>query len=160
MTLIRRGDSYADCRLWEKLRRLAARRGLRLIRSRSRHIEAHDYGLFALLDRRTGEYVNPMLIDGYPCSWRLDQVADHLMKPRRRRKLLGGYIVRKVERELRKAYPQARIETSGKNHLRLRFPGGNFVTVSNTPRCGYLLDNVRRDIQRRQTPANKRSVQQ
>ena len=79
MTLMRQSDSYADCRLWEKLRRLAARRGLRLIRSRSRHIEAHDYGLFALSDRRTGEYVNLPLVGGFPCSWRLDQVAEHLM---------------------------------------------------------------------------------
>jgi hypothetical protein len=69
--------------------------------------------------------------------------------------------MRKIERELRKAFPRAQLETTGDNHLRLEFPGGNLVIASNTPGDVHFLNNVRREVRKRmRTPAHKRSVQQ
>lgn len=62
-----------------RLRRKAERRGFRLIKSARRAPDACDYGLYALLDPRTGGAVNPALADRWTCSWSLDQVEDYLI---------------------------------------------------------------------------------
>ena len=66
-----------------RLRRVADRRGLRLVKSGRRDPNALDYGLFALIDYETGGAVNPSLIGRYTCSWDLDQVEDYLTEPER-----------------------------------------------------------------------------
>lgn len=60
-----------------RLRRMADRQGLRLVKSRSRDPKALDYGLYALIDVETGGAVNPALV-GRTCSWTLDQVENYL----------------------------------------------------------------------------------
>jgi hypothetical protein len=59
-----------------RLRRIADRRGYRLVKSRSRDPHALDYGLYALIDLRTGDTVNPAMINQIYsfCSWGLDEV--------------------------------------------------------------------------------------
>jgi hypothetical protein len=61
-----------------RLRRAADRRGLRLAKSRSRDVNAVDYGLYALIDIETGGAVNPAIAQRWVCSWTLDQVQDYL----------------------------------------------------------------------------------
>lgn len=61
-----------------RLRRVADRRGLRLVKSRSRDVNAVDYGLFALIDIETGGAVNPAIAQRWVCSWTLNQVQDYL----------------------------------------------------------------------------------
>jgi hypothetical protein len=58
-----------------RLRRVAARRGLKLTKSYRRDPHALDYGLFALVDLRTDEHLN-----GGPFShnWTLNIVEDYL----------------------------------------------------------------------------------
>jgi hypothetical protein len=50
MTLMATGRSID-----ERLRRIAANRGLRLVKSRRRNPKAADYGRYGLVDRTTGE---------------------------------------------------------------------------------------------------------
>lgn len=64
-----------------RLRRIADRRGLRLVKSESCDPNAQDYGLYALIDYDTGGAVNPSLIGRYTCSWTLDQIEDYLVEP-------------------------------------------------------------------------------
>jgi hypothetical protein len=64
-----------------RIRRIADRRGLRLVKSGGRDPNALDYGLYALIDYDTGEAVNPSLIGRYTCSWTLDQIEDYLVEP-------------------------------------------------------------------------------
>jgi hypothetical protein len=59
-----------------RLRRLADRRGYRLMRSSSRDPDAIDYGLYALLDVKTGGTVNPAIANRWICAWTLDDVED------------------------------------------------------------------------------------
>jgi hypothetical protein len=61
-----------------RLRRMADRRGYRLMKSRSRDPQAIDYSLYALIDVRTGGAVNPALAQRWTCSWDLDDVEDYL----------------------------------------------------------------------------------
>lgn len=61
-----------------RLRRIADRRGLRLVKSRSRDPEALDFGLYALIDVATNGAVNPALAQRWVCSWGLDEVEDYL----------------------------------------------------------------------------------
>jgi hypothetical protein len=61
-----------------RLRRVAHRRGLRLTKSRSRDVNAIDYGLYALIDDTIGGAVNPTIAGRWVCSWTLDEVADYL----------------------------------------------------------------------------------
>jgi hypothetical protein len=61
-----------------RLRRIADRRGLRLTKSGRRDPLAIDYDRFALLDIRTGKYVNPPIADRWVCSWTLDEVEQYL----------------------------------------------------------------------------------
>ena len=49
-----------------RLRRVADRRGRRLVKSGRRDPNALDYGLFALIDYETGGAVNPSLIGRSP----------------------------------------------------------------------------------------------
>jgi len=51
-----------------RLRRLAARRGYRLVKSPRRDPDAIDYGLFALIDIQTGEAVNAPLAGSFTHS--------------------------------------------------------------------------------------------
>ena len=62
-----------------RLRRKAARYGLQLIKSPRRDPDALDYGLFALIDPRTGGAMNPALIDQFVHSWTLDKVEKYLL---------------------------------------------------------------------------------
>lgn len=64
-----------------RIRRIADRRGLRLVKSSRRDPNALDYGLYALIDYETGGAVNPSLIGRYTCSWDLDTVEDYLLEP-------------------------------------------------------------------------------
>jgi hypothetical protein len=61
-----------------RLRRVADRRGLRLVKSRSRDTSAIDYGLYALIDIQTGGAVNPAIAQRWVCSWSLDEVRNYL----------------------------------------------------------------------------------
>jgi hypothetical protein len=71
-----------------RIRRIADRRGLRLVKSDRRDPNALDYGLYALIDYDTGSAVNPSLIGRYACSWTLDQIEDYLVEPEQPQK--GG----------------------------------------------------------------------
>jgi hypothetical protein len=62
-----------------RIRRIADRRGLRLVKSGRRDPNALDYGLYALIDYETGRAINPSLIGRYTCSWTLDQIKDYLV---------------------------------------------------------------------------------
>jgi hypothetical protein len=61
-----------------RLRRVADRRGLKLVKSRSRDVNAVDYGRYALIDVVTSGAVNPAIADRWICSWTIDQVQDYL----------------------------------------------------------------------------------
>jgi hypothetical protein len=61
-----------------KLRRIADRRGLQLMKSRSRDPKAVDYGLYALVDVRTNASINPAIASRWVCSWTLDEVESYL----------------------------------------------------------------------------------
>ena len=61
-----------------RLRRMAARQGLRLQKSRNRDPKACAYGLYALIDMQTGGAVNPALAQRWVCSWSLDEVEEYL----------------------------------------------------------------------------------
>lgn len=61
-----------------RARRIAHRRRLRLAKSRSRAPLAPDFGLFALIDVRTGGTVNEWLANRWTCSWTLEQVEAFL----------------------------------------------------------------------------------
>ena len=78
LDMILNPNSFEAALLERRLRHKAAKRGLKVVKSRSRDVRAHDFGLWGLCDVRTGNFVNPALVDRYPCSWRLDQVANYL----------------------------------------------------------------------------------
>ena len=61
-----------------RLRRMADRQGLQLVKSRSRDPHALDYGLYGLVNLETGGTVNPMLLNRWRCSWTLDEVENWL----------------------------------------------------------------------------------
>ena len=61
-----------------RLRRMAARHDLMLMKSRARDPDRLDYGLYALVDIRTNGTVNPSLAGTYNCSWDLDDVEGYL----------------------------------------------------------------------------------
>ena len=61
-----------------RIRRVADRRGLRLIKSRSRDQNAMDYGMYALIDIQTNGAVNPSIAGRWVCSWTLEEVEDYL----------------------------------------------------------------------------------
>jgi len=61
-----------------RLRHVADRRGLRLIKSRSRDPRALDYGLYGLVDVQTGFAVTPALANRWVCSWTLEAVEEYL----------------------------------------------------------------------------------
>lgn len=63
-----------------KLRRIANREGLRLVKSRTRNPDALDFGLYALIDLQTNGLVSSATVDGRACSWDLDDVEDYLAK--------------------------------------------------------------------------------
>lgn len=64
-----------------RLRRMADRQGLRLVKSRSRDPHALDYGLYALIDHETGGAVNPAIAQRWVCSWTLEEVEEYLNAP-------------------------------------------------------------------------------
>lgn len=61
-----------------RARRAAERRGLRLMKSRSRDPNAIDFGLYALIDVQTGGAINPALAQRWVCSWTLEDVEEYL----------------------------------------------------------------------------------
>lgn len=61
-----------------RLRRMADRQGLRLVKSRSRDPNAMDFGLYALIDVQTSGAVNPAIAGRWVCSWDLDEVENYL----------------------------------------------------------------------------------
>jgi hypothetical protein len=62
-----------------KLRRVAGRIKLRLVRSRSRDPRTPDFGRYALIDTETGGAINPALAERWTCSWSLDDVEAYLL---------------------------------------------------------------------------------
>ncbi len=64
-----------------RLRRAADRQGLRLTRSRSRDINAIDYGLYALIDYETGGSIFPALANRWVHTLTLDEVEGYLTNP-------------------------------------------------------------------------------
>jgi len=60
---------------------MADRYGLQLVKSRSRDPRAVDFGLYALIDVRTGGAINPAIADRWTCSWSLDEVSAYLTEP-------------------------------------------------------------------------------
>jgi hypothetical protein len=61
-----------------RVRRVAQRRGLRLVKSRRRDPQAVDYGLYALIDVDTNSAVNPPIAQRFVCSWTLDEAEAYL----------------------------------------------------------------------------------
>jgi len=61
-----------------RLRRLARKYDLRLVKSRSRNPAAIDYGLYAIIDIYTGGTINPPIAQRWICSWDLDGVEAYL----------------------------------------------------------------------------------
>ena len=56
--------------------------------------------------------------------------------------------MRKIERELRREFPEVRIEMTSKQHIRLTLPNGKSVFVSSTPSCQHYMAQVRADVRR------------
>ena len=54
--------------------------GLRLTRSRSRDLDAIDYGLYALIDHQTGGATHPALAQRWVHTLTLDEVEQYLTK--------------------------------------------------------------------------------
>ena len=69
-----------------RLRRVAARQGYRLSKRKRHDPNAIDYGLFALIDIKTGGAVNAPLADHFVHSWTLDQVEKWLTNGKGKRK--------------------------------------------------------------------------
>lgn len=61
-----------------RLRRMADRQGLRLSKSRSRDVNAIDYGLYALIDHETNGTVVPPIAGRWSHSMTLDEVEEWL----------------------------------------------------------------------------------
>ena len=57
---------------------MADRRGYTVRKSRTRDPKAVDFGLYALVDVKTGRAVNPATAGRWECSWTLDQVEHYL----------------------------------------------------------------------------------
>ncbi len=64
-----------------RLRRIADRRGLRLMKSRSRDPKAVDFGLYGLVDIQTNDLINPPIAGRWTCSWTLEDVEDYFKEP-------------------------------------------------------------------------------
>jgi hypothetical protein len=64
--------------LENRLRRMADRQGLRLVKSLSRDAKAVDFGLYALIDVQNGGAVNPAIAQRWTCSWTLAEVKAYL----------------------------------------------------------------------------------
>lgn len=60
-----------------RLRRMANRQGLRLMKSRSRDPNALDFGLYALTDTQN-VLINPPLAGRWACSWTIDEIENYL----------------------------------------------------------------------------------
>lgn len=61
-----------------RLRRAADRQGLRLSKSRTRDPNGMDFGLYALIDHRTGGLAHPALAERWVHALTLDEVEDWL----------------------------------------------------------------------------------
>ncbi len=57
-----------------RIRRALANLGYYLMKSRTRNWQRPDYGLYAVMDPKTGASVNPALAQHWVCSWTLDDV--------------------------------------------------------------------------------------
>lgn len=57
-----------------RVRRLTAKAGFLLRKSRSRSWNSPDHGLYAVIDPDTGGTVNPPIAQRWICSWTLDDV--------------------------------------------------------------------------------------
>ena len=64
--------------------------------------------------------------------------------------------MRRILRELRQAFPDAAIETTGSNHYRLRLPNGRIVIVASRPGCRRFLRNTRATVRRMSTPTESK----
>jgi hypothetical protein len=56
--------------------------------------------------------------------------------------------MRKIERELRREFPEAEIEITNNSHYRIKLPNGRTVTTSQSPSCPFYLRKVRADVRR------------
>jgi hypothetical protein len=57
-------------------------------------------------------------------------------------------MIRKLERDLKRTFPFATIETTGSNHYRVVLPNGHVVIVAGTPSCRRFMRNVITDVRR------------
>jgi hypothetical protein len=56
--------------------------------------------------------------------------------------------MRKIERELRREFPGAQIDTTGSNHYRIVLSNGRKLIVSNSPSDRRWESNMRREARR------------
>ena len=61
-----------------RMRETADRRGLKLVRSRTRDSRAIDYGLYALLDVQTGGAINPAIARVVAKPYNSQEVATYV----------------------------------------------------------------------------------
>ena len=59
--------------------------------------------------------------------------------------------MKKIKRDLKRAFPQAKIEKTHNGHYRIKLPNGRTVMASSTPSCPYALNNIKRDVRRTMT---------
>lgn len=57
-----------------RVRRMVARNGYMLRKSRSRNVDSVEYGLYMVIDPETGGTVNPSIAQRWNHSWTLDDV--------------------------------------------------------------------------------------
>jgi hypothetical protein len=64
--------------------------------------------------------------------------------------------MRKLLRELRRAFPGTEIKTTCGNHYAIKLPNGRTVIVSNTPSRSSVLKSAKADVRRQMRhPQNK-----
>jgi hypothetical protein len=56
--------------------------------------------------------------------------------------------MKKIYRELKREFPDSKIETANGGHLRICLPNGRKVYAAATPSCPYFMQHVRSDVKR------------
>ena len=60
--------------------------------------------------------------------------------------------MKRIQRELQRAFPFARIERTAGGHMRIRLPTGHIIYKSSTPSCWRSGRNLRAYIRRQLKP--------
>lgn len=58
---------------------------------------------------------------------------------------------RKIERELKREFPDCKFELTRKSHIRMILPNGRFVITSGSPSDVRAIRNIRTTIRREET---------